>query len=303
MNPIDHYKHHDIMISSLSALRDKMIEIKAYADGRGLKVFWRGQMDHTWGLKSSLVRQLTNVTIPDDKLLNSVEDDILNEGAQWITDLQKAPFKEPLARLAYLQHHGIPTRLIDFTRNPWMALFFAVEGMDLVDGRLFVIFVSDSAVMTKTPTGTPWRTYKTSEVRIWDPVLSGVSFPRLAAQEGVLAVGRLPSTQPHRMGWDETLKIDRSLLAEEVRATMSIPFKLCPGDPIPAAASPPIGLTMRIHINKESIRRDLQKNGSGRRVCPLPTKIEHRLVYPDADGMRHHSRRLKGLAKGIIIPI
>lgn len=36
----------------------------------------------------------------------------------------------PLARLAKMQHYEIPTRLIDFTMNPYVALYFAVEDID-----------------------------------------------------------------------------------------------------------------------------------------------------------------------------
>ena len=41
--------------------------------------------------------------------------------------------------LMVLQHHEIPTRLIDFCRSPLPALYFATEEMDGTDGRLFIV--------------------------------------------------------------------------------------------------------------------------------------------------------------------
>lgn len=202
-----------------------------------------------------------------------------------------------------MQHHGIPTRLIDFTEDAWMAVFFAVEDLDSTDGRLFAILVDDASHLPATPAGTPWRKYKTQEVKIWDPVASGVSFPRIAAQKGVFAVGRLPSTRPHREAIDNLVPGGkRSLLAEEVRRILSIPFKLCPFQKLPARAAPPIGFTFRIHVDKESVRRDLQGQGSGNRICPTTKKIAHGTVYPDAAGMSDHSFVLRRLRRGLLLP-
>ena len=36
--------------------------------------------------------------------------------------------KNSIAYLSFMQHYGIPTPLMDFTRNPYKALFFATEG-------------------------------------------------------------------------------------------------------------------------------------------------------------------------------
>jgi hypothetical protein len=302
MQATDHYKENELTVSTLSDAAAVIQAVEDYAFNRKLSVFWRGQIDYRWGLTSSLARQLSAITTTNDKLLNDMEDRILDEATDWISDLQQPVYGHPLARLAYMQHHGIPTRLIDFTQDAWMAVFFAVETGDGVDGRLFAMLVDRNSVLLSTPAGKPWRTSGTSEVTVWDPIASGVVFPRIKAQSGVFAVGRLPSTRPHRTGWDDVLKQYRSLLAEEIRRIFSIPFKLCKADPIPPNARPPIGLTYRLHIDKESVRRDLLGGGHRRRISPPNRRITHTLVYPDADGMRTNSKLLLGITRGIIVP-
>ena len=104
------------------------------------------------------------------------------------------------------------------------------------------------------------------------------------------------------MGWDAVLEERRSLLAEEVRRVLSIPFKLSGASPIPAGAAPPIGLTFRIHIDKESVRRDLSGERMGRRICPTKVRISSQGVFPDVGGMMAYSQLLIGLSKGWLIP-
>jgi FRG domain len=86
---------------------------------------FRGQSDVTWPLIPSIARMFDKLDGYEN--WNVFEDDILQRFRKY-----SAPFinKTPVNRFEWMviaQHHGLPTRLLDWTTNPLKGLFFAVE--------------------------------------------------------------------------------------------------------------------------------------------------------------------------------
>lgn len=95
-------------------------------------LIYRGQRVASWGLVSSVHRTALVRSIPDlkgyaDYMLPRVHDALESwVGRSW--DLQNA---FGLAEfLAFLQHNCFPTPLLDWTESPYIAAYFAFEGVN-----------------------------------------------------------------------------------------------------------------------------------------------------------------------------
>ena len=97
--------------------------------GNGL-VRWgfRGQASSEWGLSSSLERAADAVDSPLRVLPNRenwMRVEFERRAHHYLGDLP-SPARH-LEWLSLMQHHGAPTRLVDFTRSFYVAAFFALE--------------------------------------------------------------------------------------------------------------------------------------------------------------------------------
>lgn len=210
------------------------------------RYFFRGQTDSRHGLNSSLFRtldpnDLNGATPPAiEKLMRSAETRVLQEARKQglgrnLTSLEL---------LTVLQHHLIPTRLIDVSASWKVALYFASEAKDMVDGRMFVIAAMPSlwSKFTKSlgedvdwPSPPEHRWQHTT----W-PLLLPFTDPRMISQQGYfLAGGLATNTGGHHQYWIDTAKHPpngaakkAALTQKELRqvSTMMIKFPANAGD-------------------------------------------------------------------------
>ncbi len=109
--------------------------------GDDIALYFRGESSCSWDLQPSVMRDN-----PDGQAsLRPVEGEMLND----LMTRQPGSFSQlesTFAQWVLAQHHGLRTRLLDVTRNPLVALYYACDGHQGEDGRLHVFAVPKSLI-------------------------------------------------------------------------------------------------------------------------------------------------------------
>lgn len=180
---------------------------------KGRRFVWRGVRRSSYALESSLQRYLKQHGLArTERDIRVAESQMFDHARNWgIGDIGGVEMDD-LQLLAVMQHHGVPTRLMDFTSNPMTALWFACQADEdrLEDGLLLAVDVTDlrqgrefnnPAVGTWGGLGSPLGNglqmsiaHSTEHESV--PVLLESRAPdrRLQVQEGLFLLGAVPKS-------------------------------------------------------------------------------------------------------------
>lgn len=136
---------------------------------------FRGLSDYSYPLIPSIGRY-ANCNLPD---LARREKSMLSLYRRFADPFLNRHDLTPFELLAVAQHHGLHTRLMDWTRNPLVALFFAVRKNSDIDGAIVALDVTGAKMNAKgedpfAPSGDFW---------FWPDHVT----PRINAQSGLFS--------------------------------------------------------------------------------------------------------------------
>jgi hypothetical protein len=129
---------------------------------------YRGQSDASWELVPSLTRTCNEHGF-DKKTAMHVENELLFEFQQRYRNkdefCESLKINDLLSWWEIMQHHSAPTRLLDWSKSPHAALYFAVSSSKGLDGAIYVMDAGHlqwiQSVRAKDPADKPnWAAFQ-----------------------------------------------------------------------------------------------------------------------------------------------
>lgn len=120
----------------IKSISDFISELAKVPGPRKTELFYRGHSDSEYKLQPSIYRN-KNLIANENRLFKEF---ILRTPVDFLNE------KSALEKLVKMQHYSLPTRLLDITSNPLVALYFACSSKEEKDGRVIVFRIPNTHI-------------------------------------------------------------------------------------------------------------------------------------------------------------
>ncbi|MBS0189700.1 MAG: FRG domain-containing protein [Phycisphaerales bacterium] len=125
------------IVTNFPELMTSLFHAKA---SRGhVRLAWRGQADAAWKLETTLHRVVRERSLVERRWELTINNEFMADAPGMSSSTPSR--REAANWLVVMRHHGLPSRLLDWTWNPLVAAYFAVCGQTDKDAALWAVDV------------------------------------------------------------------------------------------------------------------------------------------------------------------
>lgn len=140
------------------------------------------------------------------------EQEIFNSWKRYAIQYLNVEPKNEMDWYALAQHHGLATRLLDWTKNPLTALYFSVNNLFDEDGAIFIIRQKKALLLDEVNNFNP---FNIEGIKVIYP--KSIS-PRIVNQRGIFTISNTPNVPLEESG--ENLDVHKIKIKSDCKSNI-----------------------------------------------------------------------------------